>query len=167
MQAFDLTYQLAYYKAYHLHPKNVQIHLYCIPLILATALGMLMTYKPVAYAMMSAYSLYYLILNIPAGLISTFFLVSTSLLYSHLYQSYPALSVLYPTLAVHLAAWGLQFFGHFEYEKKRPAVFDNLLQPLVLAPYFVVFEVFFSCGLMASLEEKMVKEAHVIRAQVE
>lgn len=53
-------------------------------------------------------------------------------------------------LAVHLNGWAWQFFGHFKFEGRAPALFSNLTQALVTAPFFVHVEAlffFFNCEL--------------------
>lgn len=39
-------------------------------------------------------------------------------------------------IAVEVFAWIAQFVGHGVYEGRAPALLDNLLQALVLAPFF-------------------------------
>jgi uncharacterized membrane protein YGL010W len=167
MKLFDLSYQLAYYKAYHLHPHNVNIHLYCIPLILATAIVMLMKLPILAWSMALVYSLYYLVLNIQAGIVGTAYITSIASISGYLYKTSNPTTVFYSALIIHIVAWGLQFYGHFHFEKKSPAVFDNLIQPLVLAPYFVIFEVFFLFGWFPALEKNMMNQAHELRKSLD
>lgn len=49
------------------------------------------------------------------------------------------------TLYIHIIAWIAQFIGHGIFEKRAPALLDNLLLTLV-APNFVVLEVMFELG---------------------
>lgn len=163
MKLFDLSYQLAYYKAYHMHPKNVKIHIFCIPLILASAIVMLNNYHFIIYPLLAIYSTYYIILDRTAGLIGSSYIFAVYRFSTLLYASYPVNYVFYIALFVHIAAWAAQFFGHFHHEKKSPAVFDNLVQPLVLAPYFVIFELLFLSGIHKDLEKNMLRQAKQIR----
>ena len=39
----------------------------------------------------------------------------------------------------HILAWALQFYGHFVYEKRAPALMDNILLTFN-APFFVTAE---------------------------
>lgn len=163
MKLFDLSYQLAYYKAYHMHPKNVNIHIVCIPLILASAIVMLTNYSFIIYPLLAIYSTYYIILDRTAGLIGSSYLFAVYRISTFLYASYPERNVFYGALVVHISGWAAQFYGHFHHEKKSPAVFDNLVQPLVLAPYFVVFELLFMSGMHKDLEKNMLRQAKQIR----
>lgn len=43
-------------------------------------------------------------------------------------------------LAVHCVAWTLQFIGHGVFERRKPALLDNVLQ-VFAAPIFVTLEV--------------------------
>lgn len=163
MKLLDLSYQLAYYKAYHLNPQNVKIHLYCIPMILATAIAMMTNYPFLIYPLLTVYSTYYIVLDRKAGLVASSFILTTIMLSRYLYATYSTNNVFYTALSVHVISWAAQFYGHFHHEKKSPAVFDNLLQPLVLAPYFVVFEILFMLGMHSELESKMMKQAKQMR----
>ena len=50
---------------------------------------------------------------------------------------------------------GAQIYGHYVFEKSKPAFLDNLFQALVSAPLFVVADVFFELGLRKDLEEQV------------
>jgi stalled ribosome alternative rescue factor ArfA len=39
-------------------------------------------------------------------------------------------------VAVHVVSWIAQFVGHGKYEGRKPALLDNLVQALFLAPLF-------------------------------
>ncbi|XP_052878426.1 2-hydroxy-palmitic acid dioxygenase mpo1-like isoform X2 [Gossypium arboreum] len=43
-------------------------------------------------------------------------------------------------LAVQLFCWIGQFIGHGVFEKRAPALLDNLVQAFIMAPFFVLFE---------------------------
>ncbi|CED84795.1 Predicted membrane protein [Phaffia rhodozyma] len=51
--------------------------------------------------------------------------------------------VLYPMLILHVASWVAQIVSHKIFEGKAPALLDNLVGALVLAPFFTFFEVLF------------------------
>lgn len=55
----------------------------------------------------------------------------------------PAPSALAFGLFVFFNGWFWQFVGHFAFEGRAPAVFDNLTQALVTAPFFVHIETLF------------------------
>lgn len=68
-----------------------------------------------------------------------------------------------------LFSWIAQFIGHGAFEGRAPALFDNLLQAFVLAPFFVWMEILFALGYRPELKgrvEKMVeKEIQKYRAE--
>lgn len=53
--------------------------------------------------------------------------------------------------------WIFQFIGHGYFERRKPALLDNLVQSVVEAPYFVLFELLFKVGLFADLREDLEK----------
>lgn len=50
-----------------------------------------------------------------------------------------------------MVSWILQFIGHGKYEGRKPALLDNLVQALFLAPLFVWYEVLFKLGFYKGL----------------
>lgn len=62
-------------------------------------------------------------------------------------------------LTVHIVCWIAQFVGHGVFEKRAPALMDNLLLTLV-APDFVIIEVLFFLGWRKDVEERCVKKIH-------
>ena len=50
-----------------------------------------------------------------------------------------------------MISWILQFIGHGKYEGRKPALLDNLVQALFLAPLFVWYEVLFKLGFYKEL----------------
>lgn len=158
----DLSYQLAYYKSYHMNSHNVNIHLYCIPLILSSAIVILSNFN-LHWPLILCFSAYYIILDIPAGLIGSTYLFLIDILSNYLYSKFDNTLVIVISSIIHIVSWALQFYGHYHYEKRSPAVLDNLIQPLVLAPYFVIFEIFFMFGKRGELENRMMSRATELR----
>lgn len=59
-------------------------------------------------------------------------------------------------LAIFIVSWILQFVGHGVYEGRAPALLDNLLQALVLAPFFVFMEFLFKVfGYRPELQKRV------------
>lgn len=56
-------------------------------------------------------------------------------------------------ISVHVISWILQFIGHGKYEGRKPALLDNLVQALFLAPLFVWYEVLFKMGFYKQLKK--------------
>lgn len=59
--------------------------------------------------------------------------------------------------AVHIVCWIAQFIGHGKFEGRAPALLDNLVQALFLAPFFVWFEILFSLGYRPDLQRRVHK----------
>jgi uncharacterized membrane protein YGL010W len=58
-------------------------------------------------------------------------------------------------VVVHIVSWIAQFVGHGKYEGRKPALLDNLVQALFLAPLFVWYEVLFKLGLYKGLQREV------------
>jgi len=58
-------------------------------------------------------------------------------------------------IAVHVVSWVAQFVGHGKYEGRKPALLDNLVQALFLAPLFVWYEVLFKMGFYKGLQREV------------
>lgn len=61
-------------------------------------------------------------------------------------------------IAVHIACWILQFIGHGAFEKRAPALVDNLIQAIFLAPMFVWLEILFFLGYRPELQARVDKQ---------
>jgi uncharacterized membrane protein YGL010W len=59
--------------------------------------------------------------------------------------------------AVFVVSWILQFIGHGKFEGRAPALLDNLVQALVLAPFFVWMELLFKLGYRPELKGRVEK----------
>ena len=62
------------------------------------------------------------------------------------------MNAFYVALGIHILAWAAQFIGHGVFEGRKPALIDNLIQSIVLAPFFVWFHVLFFFGFNKSLQ---------------
>lgn len=60
-------------------------------------------------------------------------------------------------IAVHVVSWILQFIGHGTFEGRAPALLDNLVQAVFLAPLFVWLELLFSLGYRPELQARVEK----------
>ena len=58
-------------------------------------------------------------------------------------------------LGVHISSWLAQFVGHAVFEGRAPALLDNLVQALFLAPFFVWMEILFSIGYRPELKSRI------------
>lgn len=75
---------------------------------------------------------------------------------NHLTDTYGA-TANYVALGVHIFSWIIQFIGHGKFEGRAPALLDNLVQALFLAPFFVWFEVLFKFGYRPELKSRLDK----------
>lgn len=170
----DLKGHLVFYRSYHFHEMNVAIHLVCIPIILLSANALLTKYSLQAHPYLNlgigtgvGYGLFYSILDWRLGIPTLGFLVAFNYFFSTLYYyqataplaAFNQTNLIHGATIAHIVSWLAQFYGHGVYEKRAPALKDNLLQALVLAPFFVVFEIAFWLGYRLDLKKYMDNEA--------
>lgn len=133
---------LAKYSESHLNPTNEWIHIFCVPTIVFTALGLFWSISPlVALAVALASLAYYLHLS-PAFAVGML-LMSSSML-GLLYLIPPHL-VLKISLSVFVLAWIGQFIGH-KIEGKKPSFLEDL-RFLLIGPLFVLGFLYRRLGL--------------------
>jgi uncharacterized membrane protein YGL010W len=58
-------------------------------------------------------------------------------------------------LIMQVITWGAQVFTHQVFEKRSPALLDNLIQAFALAPLFVFLEVLFFFGYRPALRQRV------------
>ncbi|XP_022768629.1 uncharacterized endoplasmic reticulum membrane protein C16E8.02-like isoform X1 [Durio zibethinus] len=158
---FDLENHFAFYGAYHSNPMNVLIHALFVWPIFFTGL-VLIYFTPTIYDLTQAgilpsvfnpilvfnygfvfalvYGLFYMILDKKAGSLAALLClacwVGASFLAANLGYSLAWKVV----LVAQLLCWTGQFVGHGVFEKRAPALLDNLVQAFVMAPFFVLLE---------------------------
>lgn len=107
------------------------------------------------------YATLYILMEPVAGGMLAPLLLSATAYANHLTSTY-GMTANYWALAVHIASWLAQFVGHGIFEGRAPALLDNLVQALFLAPFFVWLEVLFALGyrpeLKARLDQAVSKE---------
>ncbi|KAL4241528.1 2-hydroxy-palmitic acid dioxygenase Mpo1-like protein [Abortiporus biennis] len=173
MSLLSIRNQFTFYGAYHANAVNVGIHMTCVPLIVWSSYVMgsrLPTpsvfpnihFKVNDYLMFDfnwpflhavAVFLYYFILEPIAAILYFPQLVLTVLtaiaFYHNLDDGFKI------GLVVHVVCWLAQFIGHGVYEKRAPALLDNLIGALVLAPLFVHMELLFMLGYKPTLFKQL------------
>ncbi|KAK8618147.1 hypothetical protein V6N13_116017 [Hibiscus sabdariffa] len=154
---FDLENHFAFYGAYHSNPTNILIHtLFVWPIFFTTLV--LFYFTPTIYHFSPSgldhvlvlnygflfaliYALFYVILDKKAGSLAALLClacwVGASFLAANLGYSLAWKVV----LAAQLFCWTGQFIGHGVFEKRAPALLDNLVQAFLMAPFFVLLEV--------------------------
>ncbi len=156
----SLADHMSMYAAYHRHPVNRAIHFVFVPAIVWT-LMIALDRVPVgrvagiditaAFIITGVLLAWYLALDLALGIAATF--VFTILLVTAIQIN----ETLSPAIAwgiaggVFVASWIFQFVGHGVWEKRRPALMDNLFQVFV-APMFIVSETAFALGFKKALE---------------
>ena len=67
----------------------------------------------------------------------------------------------YAAIGVQVFSWVAQFLGHGVYEGRAPALLDNIVQALFLAPLFVWLEILFWCGYRPELKGRLDRAVEV------
>ncbi|PSN63366.1 DUF962-domain-containing protein [Corynespora cassiicola Philippines] len=169
--SLNLEKQLLFYGAYHHNSVNVGIHIVCVPVILMTFL-LLFTNTPavplpewlsipnlplnVGTAGAVLYSLLYILMEPVAGALIAPLLIGGAAYANHLTSTYGA-TANYWAAGINVVSWIAQFVGHGKFEGRAPALLDNLVQALFLAPFFVWFEVLFFLGYRPDLKGRVDK----------
>lgn len=162
----DLKAQLRQYKLYHNEKTNVRIHMIFVPMILFS-ICCLTHRMPLGHGLnladilTTAFSIYYVVLCFIPGIIASLllFAVDWSLDEGKIQLS------LCQELLLFAIGWAVQFIGHGYFERRRPALMDNLVQSLVTAPYFVLFELLFKLGFYQQLQNELEKDIQNQRQQ--
>ncbi|GAB2223887.1 hypothetical protein Droror1_Dr00004631 [Drosera rotundifolia] len=146
MGLFDLEKHYAFYGAYHANPVNILIHMVFVWPILFTALmpwhfvDLPLFSNRFGLAVAVFYGLFYVNLDKKAGT-----LAAVMCLLCWVGASWVS-GLLGPSLAWKVAlasqvlCWTGQFIGHGVFEKRAPALLDNLSQAFLMAPFFVLLE---------------------------
>ncbi|CAK9330114.1 unnamed protein product [Citrullus colocynthis] len=177
---FDLERHFAFYGAYHSNPINIFIHVLFVWPIFFTSL-MYLYFTPSFYTIPKSpcgfdhglvlnfgflltlmYAGSYVVFDKKAGSMAALLCfvcwVGASFIANRLGYS----QTLKVVLAAQLFCWTNQFIGHGVFEKRAPALLDNLAQAFLMAPFFVVLEVLQSLfkyepypGFSASVQAKI------------
>jgi 2-hydroxy fatty acid dioxygenase len=172
----------AFYAAYHQHPVNQAIHITTIPFIMFTILVWLAYWSPyqipthyevttnllslnLGLVLILIYNTIYIVLDVFAGILYIPFVL---ILYggANLFRHYVPYAWAI-AIAVHIVAWIIQFLGHGVWEKRKPALFDSLIQAFLMAPFFIFMEILFKCGYNKDLQEDIsyYKQQHLMSIQ--
>lgn len=98
-------------------------------------------------------TLYIMMEPVAGGILAPMLLAGTAFS-NHLTTTYGATANYY-ALGVFLASWIAQFVGHGAFEGRAPALLDNLVQALFLAPFFVWMEILFFLGYRPELKSRV------------
>ncbi|SCU92793.1 LAME_0F01508g1_1 [Lachancea meyersii CBS 8951] len=158
-ELFDLTTQLACYKGYHSNDTNVQIHAVFVPLILFSSMVILHHVEiwsgwTLTHFLAATFAGYYLVLDLKAGALAACILASTV---KGIDVGVLEIPVKWAVL-VFATGWFAQFYGHAVFERRRPAVVDNLVQSLITAPFLILFELLFALGYYKALRVEIMQK---------
>ncbi|KAK5126865.1 hypothetical protein LTR08_004565 [Meristemomyces frigidus] len=169
--ALNLEKQLLFYGAYHDHPVNVAIHIICVPVLLLTGFlfgtntpalplppWMTIPNLPAnlgTIACLLYTTLYILMEPVAGGMFAPILIGGTA--YANYLTSTYGMQANNIAIGVHIFSWLAQFVGHGIFEGRAPALLDNLVQAIFLAPLFVWLEVLFAFGYRPELKARLDK----------
>ncbi|KAL4765100.1 2-hydroxy-palmitic acid dioxygenase MPO1 [Aspergillus foveolatus] len=167
--ALNLEKQLLFYGAYHNNPVNVAIHITCVPILLFTGIAMASNSPPlfklpevlqfedlppnIGTIAALVYATFYVLLEPVAGTLIAPLLLGAAALGNRLLATYGMTANCWFG-GIHVVSWLLQFVGHGAFEGRAPALLDNLVQALLLAPLFVWMEILFFFGYRPELRAR-------------
>ena len=161
----NLESMVAGYGSYHHTTTNKIIHIVLIPIILITGC-LLIKHGSIKYFgtdlsfwFLGALLLYYMAVDLPAGVICALIYFPTYYYMSGVYNQTGLLkrgAFFNQVAMVHVGCWAVQILSHMIFEKRAPAFLDNILQ-IFVAPFFVVIEVMFHLGYRPN-SAKRIKE---------
>jgi uncharacterized membrane protein YGL010W len=157
---FDLEKQFSFYGSYHSNKVNIIIHIFFVwpifytslilwaytpalaPLPLAASTLPLQEYMVLNWSFFQAaiYGLYYIALDKKAGSLGALICLGCWIGANAVAQSLPWSLSWKIVLASQVTCWFFQIFGHQKFERRAPALLDNLPQAFVMAPFFVLLE---------------------------
>ncbi|KAK2429174.1 2-hydroxy-palmitic acid dioxygenase mpo1 [Trifolium repens] len=158
---FDLEKHFAFYGAYHRNPINITIHGLFVWPIFFSALIFLYFTPPFfgipnfefllfgnyfvlvwnfGFLVTLVYSVFYASLDLKAGSLAALLCVVCWVASSFVADQLGWSLSWKVVLVVQLVCWVGQFIGHGVFEKRAPALLDNLIQAFVMAPFFVLLE---------------------------
>jgi uncharacterized membrane protein YGL010W len=153
--------QIAMYSAYHRDGRNQLTHHVGVPMIVFSIMVLAATVEvarfdsgplTLAAALMAVLLLVYIIAVPLTGTIAV--LIYGTLLFFAEHIAASGMDTALPVfLTLFIVGWIIQFVGHI-FEKRKPALFDNLLQ-IFMAPSFLISGVLFMLGLEQGLKSEI------------
>lgn len=153
---------LAAYQSFHTKCITQITHFIGVPLIIFALLILFgwvhvrvpnLFDMPLAWLLTLIVLIYYFFLDITLAAAMTVFLVLLNLLAAYFSQPVPTWHAGKIFIITFVLGWALQFIGHI-FESKKPAFLSNL-KHLIIAPLFLMAELFFCCGWKKDLQIKM------------
>ena len=100
------------------------------------------------------YSTLYVLMEPVAGAMISPIILGAAACSNYLTSTYGSTANMY-AIALHIVCWIAQFVGHGKYEGRAPALLDNLVQAIFLAPFFVWMEILFFLGYRPELKGRL------------
>lgn len=165
---YSLDASFDFYASFHRDKINKIIHFFCIWPIFATFMPIFghtdvlvpfVPYGNVSFIIAVVYASYYVFLcrnDAPIiGLLSG----GLCMVFWYYGNHYGAVTdydvVLRQAIGINVVCWVAQFVGHGVFEGKRPALFQNLGQSLMMAPLFVFIELALDLGMLSELGKRL------------
>eukprot|EP00049_Salpingoeca_infusionum_P010367 m.176531 g.176531 ORF g.176531 m.176531 type:complete len:198 (+) comp14628_c0_seq1:449-1042(+) len=174
-----LESQIGFYAQYHHNTANFVIHVFGVPLLLWSAICLLSDFDvaPVPDFLAPLYSaigfeshdftvgsiaclvyaLGYIAMEPVAGSLGAIMMFFFDVTARELILEWEDAMIFAAILQV--VCWAVQFFGHFVFEKRAPALFDSLFQSIYMAPLFVIMELMFLVGYKPELAKRIYDNA--------
>ncbi len=161
----NIAEHMSFYEAYHKHPLNKATHFVGIPMIIygilvpMSALGVPVGGVSITLAMAFVVSVltYYCVLDRTFG-IAMCLVITPILALAHFTVQQGTALWIAVALGAFVLGWVFQLFGHIVFEKRRPALADNLFQ-LIIGPLFLCAELFFMMGFKKALHTRVLELA--------
>ncbi|KAI9326120.1 DUF962 domain protein, partial [Obelidium mucronatum] len=168
---FSFRDQYCGYAEYHHNSTNRLIHTIFVPTLIWTGLVMIgCNVSPIApwvgdeygvplnipFILSTIYAVYYTILHPVIGGFGGIMIYAAFWTSNHFIEAGTSLTGF--ALGLHIVSWIIQFVGHGVFEKRAPALLDNLLQAVVLAFLFVWAHTLFDLGLYPKLAKELEAE---------
>ncbi|KAI0047305.1 DUF962-domain-containing protein [Auriscalpium vulgare] len=183
VSAFDVRKQLAFYGAYHSNATNILIHVVFVPVIIWTSKVLIAdipvpSFVPAVHYTFSdylafdlnwsaifaaIYLAYYYILEPTAAALYTPQWVLSTLTAAAFTRADNHVQI---ACVVNGLSWIAQFVGHGVAEGRAPALLDNLLGAVVLAPFFVHLEILFTLGFRPEMHKQLKNDVGVELARI-
>lgn len=158
--------QIAMYSAYHRNGKNQLTHHVGVPMIVFSIMVLASTVTlaqfevgplTLAAVLMGFLILLYIIAVPLVGVIAALIYGFLLIVAEHI-ASMGMTVALQTFVGLFVLGWIIQFVGHI-FEKRKPALFDNLLQ-IFMAPSFLIAEVLFMLGMESGLKAEIDARIH-------
>lgn len=157
----SLERQYTFYRKYHSNSTNQRIHIVFVPVLMISALAALSKIAlpaPVDDAsklVAAIYCVYYVFLDPALGAAFAPFMLAMYAASVQFCRYVGPADTIPAALALNGISWVMQFYGHYKYEDRAPAVFDSLLQALLAGPIVVWLEAAFLFGLLGGVRARL------------